>query len=144
MIVEHTVVIDLPIDEVWEVFTDAGLFREWQEELVDYEQVSGEFLELGAVADLTFRRSSGDTTLSETIAEREEGSLLTASYTGLPVQFSIENHFDAIDDDTTEWTATAEVKLGLMHKPFSGMIKSGVTELAETRAKSFKQYVENL
>jgi uncharacterized protein YndB with AHSA1/START domain len=143
MIVEKSVVIDRPLDEVWAIFDDADLQTEWNSDLLDYEPVSGEGNAKGAVSTLTFKRGDGETVLTATVLERKPPHEISAVYEGMQLPFYLSSTFSAVDDDSTEWHAEIEVKLNLMQKALGPLLKGTMSDMAEKMGNDFKAYCES-
>lgn len=141
--VEHAIVIERPLDEVWAVFDDPDLLLDWQDSLVAYEQIEGEPGATGSVSSQTIKRSSGEVELTVTVLDRRPPEFLKAHYEGLQLPFSISNTFISIDDETTEWHAVIDVRLNLMQKALAPVLKGPLSELAEKNGEDFKHFVES-
>jgi hypothetical protein len=71
-----TVAIDLPIDKVVELFMDKNNFKEWKQEFVRYEHISGTPNKAGAVTKLVYRRI----TLFETVTSQHLPTAIIEEY----------------------------------------------------------------
>ncbi|MGH2907437.1 MAG: SRPBCC family protein [Solirubrobacterales bacterium] len=143
MVVEHAVVVDRPLDEVWAVFDDPKLQLEWDDNLLTYEQIEGKGNSEGAVQQLTYKRGDGETVLTATVLERSTKKLMVTRYEGMQLPFTITSTFRAIDDDSSEWHAEIEVKLSLLTKALGAVLKGPMTEMAQNMGDGFKKYVES-
>lgn len=141
MVVEYSIEIEKPFDEVWAVFDDPSLQPEWLEMMKSFEQVKGDGNAKGAVQKVVFVRDSGDTSLTVTILDYAEG-LVKARYEGMQLPFELTSRFDAVDDDTTRWTAHIDVKLSLLTKALGPVLKGPLGDLAEQMGNDFKNYME--
>jgi uncharacterized protein YndB with AHSA1/START domain len=143
MVVEASVVIERPLDEVWAVFDDPEQQVDWNSDLLAHEHISGKANEKGAVSRLTFKRGDGETVLTATVLERKAPKKLAAVYEGMQLPFYLTSNFRAIDDDTTEWSAEIEVKLNLVQKALGPLLKGTMTDMAQKMGDDFKSYCES-
>lgn len=143
MEIEHAVVIDRPLDEVWTAFDDPELIVEWQEALVACEQISGEPGENGSVSRQRVKRSDGEAELTVTLLSRRPPEFSKSQYEGLRLPFSISNTFKVVDDDTTEWHAVVDVRLNLMQTVLTPALKVALKDLVEQNGEDFKRFVES-
>lgn len=143
MVVEASVVIDRPLDDVWAVFDDPDQQVSWNSDLLEYEPVSGKPGSTGSVSRLTFKRGDGETVLTETIQERKAPQKVVAVYEGMQLPFYLTSNFRAVDDNTTEWSASIEVKLNLMQKALGPLLKGTMTDMAQKMGDDFKAYCES-
>lgn len=141
MVVEHSIEIDKPYDEVWAVFDDPSLQPEWLGMMKSWEQVKGDGNSKGAVQKVVFTRDSGDTELTVTVLDYAEG-MVKARYEGMQLPFELTSRFDAVDDDTTRWSAHIDVKLSLLTKALGPVLKGPLGDLAEQMGNDFKSYLE--
>lgn len=142
MVVNESIVIDRPFDEVWAVFDDPALQPEWLEMMSSFEQVSGKGNAKGAVQRVVFERSSGETELTVTVLDHSEGRV-KARYEGMQLPFELTSTFVEIDDDSTEWECEIDVKLSLLTKALGPVIKGSLSDLAAQMGSDFKSYVES-
>lgn len=143
MEVEHAVVIERPLDEVWAIFDDPDLLLEWQSALVAYEQIEGEPGEDGSVSRQTIERSGREVELTVTVLDRREPEFMKLHYEGLQLPFEISNTFTSVDGSKTEWHAVIDVRLNLMQKALGPVLKGPLANLAEQNGEDFKHYAEN-
>jgi carbon monoxide dehydrogenase subunit G len=143
MVVNHSVKINRPFDEVWGAFEDPSLQPKWLGLMKSFEQVKGKGNAKGAVQKVVFERDSGETELTVTILEHSSKGKVVAKYEGMQLPFFLTSHFKAIDDDTTEWSADIEVKLNLLQKALGPVLKGSMADLAAQMGDDFKKYVES-
>ena len=143
MEVEHSIVIERGRDEVWAAFNDPDLLLQWQDMTVAYQQISGEAGETGSVSRQTIRRSGGDSELTVTVVDRREPEFSQSKYEGMQLPFTIANTFKVVGDDRTEWHAVVDVRLNLMQKALTPVLKGALAELIEKNGVQFKEFVES-
>ncbi|MBJ7459667.1 MAG: SRPBCC family protein [Thermoleophilaceae bacterium] len=143
MIVDHSIIIDKPFAEVWAVFDDPSLQPEWLGMMKSFKQVKGRGNTKGAVQSVVFVRDSGDTELTVTILDHDPSGQVVARYEGMQLPFVLNSNFVDLDDDSTEWSAEIEVKLSLLQKALTPVLKSAMGDLAKQMGSDFKDYVES-
>ena len=143
MVVDHSITIDKPFDEVWSVFNDPELQPEWLDIMTSFEQVKGKGNAKGAVQKVVFARDSGDTELTVTILDHDASGQVVARYDGMQLPFILSSKFSPIDEDTTEWSAEIEVKLSLIQKALGPVLKGAMGGIASDMGSDFKKYVES-
>lgn len=143
MIVDHSIIIDKPFDEVWGVFDDPSLQPKWLGMMKSFKQVKGKGNEKGAVQKVVFTRDSGDTELTVTILDHNPSGQVVARYEGMQLPFVLTSNFVDLDDDSTEWAAEIEVKLSLLQKALTPVLKGAMGDLAKQMGSDFKKYVES-
>jgi uncharacterized membrane protein len=142
MVVEHSIDIDKPFDEVWAVFDDPSLQPKWLGMMTSFKQAKGNGNEKGAVQKVTFKRDSGETELTVTILKHDPSGEVVARYEGMQLPFVLTSRFNPVDEDSTEWAAEIEVKLNLIQKPLGPVLKGAMGNLAAEMGSDFKTYVE--
>lgn len=142
MIVDHSIIIDKPFDAVWAVFDDPSLQPKWLGMMKSFKQVKGTGNEKGAVQKVVFTRDSGDTELTVTILDQDPSGRVVARYEGMQLPFVLTSNFVDLDDDSTEWAAEIEVRLSLLQKALTPVLKGAMGDLAKQMGSDFKKYVE--
>lgn len=143
MKVEHAVVIDRPIAEVWAIFDDSDLAIEWQGNLLEYAQIEGAADEVGSISLQTVKNMGVKQELTVTLLERSAPELSTSRYEGAQVPFTVVNTFSDLGEGMTEWHAELEVKLGLVQKALAPVLKPIMGELVARNGRDFKEFVES-
>lgn len=143
MKVSHTVVIECPIETVWELFDDVDNMLEWQDELQSYEMVEGEPGEIGSVRSQKIKQMGVTQQLTATLLEREPPHHSAMHYEGAQAPFTAFDEFEDLGDGTTEWTSTLDVKLGMLQKPLELVIKPLASDLVRRNGRNFKAFCEN-
>lgn len=143
MVVEHSVEIDRPFDEVWAIFNEPALQPEWLDMMKSFEQVKGKGNAEGAVQSVVFTRDSGDTELTVTVLKNDGAGHIVTRYEGMQLPFVLTSTFSAAGDDSTQWHAEIEVKLSLLQKALAPILSGAMRELAENMGDDFKRFVES-
>lgn len=143
MKVDHTEVIDRPVDEVWTLFEDPHAMVEWQGNLLEHAYVEGSPDKPGAISHQTVKNAGVTSVLTVTLLEREPQKLSRSRYEGAQAPFEVTNTFSARKDGSTEWHAEMDVKLNLLTKALGPVLKPIAQELVKRNGRDFKQYVES-
>ncbi len=70
------VVVNLPIDKVFELYLDKSRFKDWKRDFVSYEQISGKAGEVGCVTKLVYKKF----VMVETITSKNAPDEVVATY----------------------------------------------------------------
>jgi uncharacterized membrane protein len=143
MKVSHTVVIECPLETVWELFDNVENMLEWQDELQSYEMVEGEPGEIGSVRSQTIKQMGVTQRLTATLLEREPPHRAAMHYEGAQAPFTAYDEFTDLGDGTTEWSSTLDVKLGMLQKPLELVIKPLASDLVKRNGRNFKEFCES-
>ena len=137
------ILIDKPISEVIKKFNSADNLKHWQEGLVSTEHISGIPNQLGAKMKLNFSFGKRKMEIIETITKQEFPNELHVTYTTKGVRNVQENHFKALENNTTKWTSITDCqptsfKISLM----LFLMPSAFKKQTETYMTNFKKFVE--
>lgn len=143
MKVEHVEVIDCPIEEVWAAFEDPDAMVEWQGNLLEHAYVEGSPDKPGAISHQTVKNAGVTTVLTVTLFERKAPKLSRSLYEGAQAPFEVTNTFKQVKDGSTEWRAVMDVKLNLLTRALSPVLKPISNELVKRNGRDFKQYLES-
>lgn len=143
MKVSHTEFIDRPIAEVWAEFENTETFADWQDNLLEFEQVSGKYTAVGGVAHVKVKQVGMTNDLVLTVLSRDARRHRVAyRYEGAQAPFEIANSFRSVDGGT-EWTAEMDVKLNLLTKALGPVLKPIASELVKSNGKNFRAHMES-
>ena len=70
------VVVNQPMDKVFELYLDKNRFKDWKKDFVSYEQVSGNVGEVGSVTKLVYKKF----VMIETITSKKAPDEVVAEY----------------------------------------------------------------
>lgn len=142
MKIERSVDVARGADDVWAVLRDPALMPDWFEKLDNFVALAGDGMNPGDRYSIEYVRDSGPVGLEVEVIEVEEPDGHVHRFEGLPVAFTIASELIEIDDGSTTWTATIEVKLSLIQRALGPVIKGYLDDLAGDMAEGFKSYVE--
>jgi len=135
------VMIDLPRDQVVEIFDDPDSLPKWQEGFVSMEHQSGEYGKAGMVSLLKYDNNGRKIELTETIESRNLPEAFIAIYETEGVWNRHENYFFDEGDTTryvtdTEFKCTGFMRLFTLFMP--GMFKKETLK----QMNAFKTFAE--
>ncbi len=119
MRLDHEVIINKPIQEVWDVTNDRDRLGLWLNDFVRYEHVSGDVNapKVGDQTNMTYSQGKNEFTMLEEITEINQPTHLKLLMTCKMFDMEIVNDFESLDDGRTKLFAGANfVRLGLMMK----------------------------
>lgn len=110
---ECLVVINLPIDEVVELWKDPNNLKHWQEGLVSYEPLEGTKGTVGAKSRYIYEQGKRRMEITETIQAMNLPHEMKGLYEHEHMDNTMLNRFEAISENQTKWTA--EIDYFAMH-----------------------------
>lgn len=134
--------IDASRDTVWAAFDNPDNMPRWQQNLESFKHLSGEPGQPGAVSELTFDEKGRKIVLRETITERRQPDFLAGTYESPTGKTLIVNHFEAIDENRTRWTAWCNFTFRGLMKVASLFVFGRIRDRTEADMERFKLMVE--
>lgn len=119
MKLDYEVVIDKPIEEVWDYANDRANLELWLNDYLRYEQVTGDVAapKVGDTSNITYAQGKGEFTMLEKIIEWDRPDHLKLLMTSKMFDMEIVNDFTSVGPNQTRLFAGADfVRLGLMMK----------------------------
>jgi len=138
----HTEVIARPIADVFRAFEDPEVIPQWQDNLLEFEQLKGSFNRKGGVAHMRIRQMGMENDVTTTVVDRKRPVFVKYHYEGAQAPFEILNRFRDLGDDTTEWTAELDLKLGLVFRALGPALKPIAKDLVKRNGRDFKAWCE--
>lgn len=135
-------VIDADLETVWAAFDNPDNMRRWQQNLQSFKLVSGEPGQPGAVSELVYEEKGKQVVMKETITERRQPDFLAGTYESPMGKTLIVNHFAAVDDNSTRWTAWCNFTFQGLMKVVSLFVGGAIRKRTETDMLRFKLMVE--
>ncbi|WGD34086.1 SRPBCC family protein [Olleya sp. YS] len=138
------VTINKSLHECFKLLDDHENMKHWQEGLVSYEHISGDPGTVNAKMKLNYNFGNRKMTLVETITFKEKNKAYHFNFDTKGMHNIQQNFFEAIDDNTTQWTSinefaptnfTMRMMALLMPKAFKKQSKKYLTD--------FKNFAEN-
>jgi hypothetical protein len=119
----NSIVLDLPVDRVIELFDSFDNMKKWQPELQSIEHLSGTSGQPGAKTRLIYQHGKRKTEMIETVNVRNLPDEFSGSYEMKGVVNHMFNSFKTLDNGKTEWISTAEFIFSGIMKYFAWMMK---------------------
>jgi hypothetical protein len=139
------ITINLPVETVAGLFTNANHFNEWKKDFVSFAYVSGTPGNAGAVTQLVFKR----VTMFETIIAANLPASFTATYdhqrNGKTVMVhEATNRFSTIKDNATliESEMTMTKVVGLLPRIIMTLMGGAAKKYAQGQFERFKIFAE--
>lgn len=138
---ERSVEVARELAAVWEVLRDPALMPEWFDRIQNFVATAGDGTDAGDTYTIEYVRDSGPVGLSAEVLAVDAPHGHTHRFEGLAVPFTIISELDD-QSGSTIWTATLEVKLSLIQRTLSPVIRGYLDDLADDMAAGFKDYME--
>lgn len=135
-------VIDADLDAVWAAFDNPDNMSRWQQNLESFRHVAGDPGQPGAVSELVYDENGKKVVLTETITERRQPDFMAGTYDSPMGKTLVVNHFEAIDDDSTRWTAWCNFTFRGFMKIMSLFVGGMIRKRTEGDMQRFKLMVE--
>lgn len=135
-------VIDADLNTVWAAFDNPDNMPRWQQNLESFKHISGKAGQPGAVSELVYDEKGKKVVLRKTITERRQPDFIAGTYESPTGKSLIVNHFEAIDDSSTRWTAWCNFTFQGLMKIMSLFVSGVIRERTEGDMQRFKLMVE--
>jgi uncharacterized protein YndB with AHSA1/START domain len=142
MKLKHEIVIDASLDTVWAAFDNPDNMIRWQQNLDSFNHISGEPGQPGAVSELVYDEKGRKVVLKETVTERRQPDFLAVTYESSMGKTLVVNHFKAVDENSTRWTAWSNFTFRGVMKVMSLFVAGTIRKRAEADMERFKLMVE--
>ncbi len=119
MNLSHEVVVNKPLQAVWDYSNNPDNLSKWLNDFIRYEQVTGDTAspEVGDKSNHTYAQGKGEFTMEETITVYDPPTRLELFMTSSYFDMEIVNRFEEIEPDKTRLFASADfVRVGWMMK----------------------------
>lgn len=146
MKLEHEVIVDKPLQAVWDYSNNPDNLSKWLNDFLRYENVSGDpnSPKVGDVSRHTYQQGKGEFEMEETITAYEPPRHVTLSMTSKYMDMVIVNDFEELEPNKTRLYAGADfVRVGLMMKViFMFTSKKKMQADHERQIEKLKELVE--
>lgn len=119
MILAHEVVVNRPIQEVWEYSNNPDNLGNWLNDWLRYEQITGDRAapKVGDKANHTYQQGKSEFTMEETITKYDPPGCVELFMTSSYFDMQVVNRFEALEPNKTKLFASADfVRVGLIMK----------------------------
>ncbi len=138
-----TIVIDLPRDQVVELFDNVDNMYHWQNGLQAVEHLSGEPGQVGAKSKMTYVNGKQTVELIETITSRNLPDEFSGFYDWGGGSNTLQNRFIVVGPKKTRWESTCEYKMkSLFMKAMALVMSSSFKKGNMNFMRNFKAFAE--
>ena len=119
MILSHEVIVNKPLQEVWEYSNNPDNLNKWLNDFLRYEQVSGDPAapKVGDKSHHTYQQGKSEFTMEETITAYNPPEQIKLFMTSSYFDMEIDNRFEEIEPGRTRLFASADfVRVGWLMK----------------------------
>jgi len=137
------VIIDKPVQEVWDYANNPDNLQHWLNDFVRYEHLSGDQAnpKVGDTSNHTYLQNGSEFTMHETITAWDTLSHIKLFMTSKWFDMEIVNNFEATNSNQTKLFAGAEfVRMGLIMKFF--MLFSSKKKMREDHDRQINKLKE--
>lgn len=135
--------IDLPLNEVIDLFDDSDNMFKWQKGLQSFDHVSGTAGEEGAVSKMVFKTKKREMEMQETIMKKNLPHHFNFLFEAKGVQNWNDNHFESLSENKTKWTQSNVFKGKGMIKVFMFLMPGMFKKQTLTHMNDFKTFAES-
>ena len=136
--------INLPREEVVELFDDTENMYHWQTGLKSHEHLSGEPGKEGAKMKLTYELKKGKLLeLTETITKNNLPYTFHGTYAWKEGYNTMHNSFEKVGRDKTLWVAEIEYHFSGFLKLMGPLLKGAFRKQSQTFMDQFKVFAED-
>lgn len=137
------VIINKPVEEVWNYFDNPDNMTKWLTGLQSFEHLSGTPGEVGAKSKHTYDNNGKTIVLIEEITSRIANKELKGTLTHDMMESTMDNQFEDLGDGRTKVTATVNTKFkSLVFKLLSPFMKRGFQNRQNNDLRRLKELVE--
>jgi len=137
------VTIELPRDQVIELFDSTENLYKWQVGLKSFKAISGEPGKEGAVSEMVYEGRKGDLAMTETITRRNFPDEFHAVYKARGVYNEMYNYFLESDNGKTIWRTTSVFRFRGLMALMAPFMKSAFMNNTIMSLERFKAFAEN-
>ncbi|WP_223669049.1 SRPBCC family protein [Kangiella shandongensis] len=137
------IVINKPLSEVVELFTNVDNLKKWQPEMVAFEHLSGELGQVGCQNKLVYLMGKRELSMIETITEQHLPERLSATYETDGVVNTVENEFKAVGAEQTYWATKNHFRFTSLGMKLMGFfMKKAFPNQTRHYMQQFKNFAE--
>lgn len=147
MNLSHEVIVNKPLQAVWDYSNDPDNLSKWLNDFLRYEQITGDVAapKVGDKSNHTYQQGKGEFTMEETITVYDPPNRVELFMTSSYFDLQIVNTFESIDAGKTRLFASADfVRVGwLMKIIFFFSSKNKMQTDHETQINKLKALIES-
>ena len=137
------VTIDLPRDQVIDLFDNSENLYKWQVGLKSFTAISGEQGQEGAISELVYEGRKGDLAMTETITRRSFPDEFHGIYKARGVYNEISNYFLETADGYTIWRLESVFRFRGLMALMAPLMKAAFKNNTLMNMERFKAFAEN-
>lgn len=138
----HSIIIDLPREDVVKKFSNHDNFKQWQRGFVYFKQKSGKLGEAGSTNELKYKMGKREVGMIETILRNDLPQEFESTYEAKGVYNIQLNRFRKIDENTTEWVSENEFKFSGFMKLMGWLMPGAFKKQSWQYMQDFKAFAE--
>lgn len=139
----NEVEINLPVDNVVELFDNLENMKHWMPGLQSYEHLSGTPGQPGAKMRLKFKMNNREIEMIETITKRDLPREFSGTYEAKGVYNVISNKFIPLGPNKTKYIAESEFRLSGFMKILGWLMPGAFKKQSQVYLDSFKKFAES-
>ena len=139
-----TVIIDLPIEKVFELFNNTDYLKEWQDDFVSHQHLSGTPGEPGSKSKIIYQTRKHRIELVETILTKTPPYEVSGLYEHKHMVNTMINRFSSVEGDKTKYESEVGYSkfIGFMPKLMGLLMPTMFKKQAQKWANQFKAFAE--
>ncbi len=142
MRIQHEVVIDRPIEDVWAFMEDLHNYRQWQSGLVAMQQISAEPMSAGARIALVHQFLGRRLDLIVEVTVYEPGRAFAAKVTAGPVRFRGTWRYEPVDASRTRISGLIEGETEGFFKVTEPLVAHAAKRQIDADCTTLKELIE--
>lgn len=135
-------ILEASREAVWQAFDNIENMKKWQPTLQQFEHLSGQPGQPGAVSKLVYDENGRSVILIETITDRSEPDCFSGTYDNNTVFNDITNRFEALDGNRTRWIMETEYRFKGLFKLMAPFVRGSIKKRSDEDMDRFKALVE--
>lgn len=119
MILSHEVIVNKPLQTVWDYSNNPENLSKWLNDFLRYEQITGDVRapKVGDLSNHTYQQGKGEFTMQETITAYDPPKRIELFMTSNYFDMEVINRFEEVEASKTKLFASADfVRVGWMMK----------------------------
>ena len=135
--------INLPLEQVIQLFDNPDNMSKWQPDLISFEHISGEPGKEGSKSRLRYKMGKKEIEMIETITKNNLPVQFDGTYEAKGVFNKMTNRFIAINENKTKWISHNIFKLSGFLKIIGLLMPGSFSKQSCKYMEQFKKFAEN-
>jgi uncharacterized protein YndB with AHSA1/START domain len=142
--IEASVIIDRPIEEVWNFINDLSKLSKWNPEVLEPKQTSAGPLGVGTTVDFGAKMGNSTTTISMRVTEYEPNRRFSFEHISGPLKGTTErDSLETIEAGKTRFTRTGDLKFRGFYKLVGPFIAPSMRRGVVASLNNLKRMLES-